>query len=926
MNYAHGTINWLTSDAVNGTYAVSGLGFQPKAIRFYWNGIATSGTSVTQIVTSNRGMGFATGTGARRVVATRDVDGSNNMLCVSGYRDDAVVLLMDDSPAAAGRLDLSSLDSDGFTLIIDQVASIATVVCWEAWGGADISLATVGSIAEPAATGNVDYTVTGFTNGATDQVVMLAGVQATGATPTVERRDSGFCVGFASGTASGANVVVTGNNEDTIGTADTDGYCQTGECLAMITVGGGNPNARAQLTVFGADNFRLNWIARGVTDRRYIFLAIKGGKWKAGASTIDGNTLNATMTVLNLGFAPLGLSAIGRMTTQNTAGTSTANDRLSIGCGSSTTSREALGHLSEDGTASCQIDLNMRVDEVLCYPSTTGTHQAYYDIDNLAAGGSFRLKVDLAGGVASEWVGYLTFGSGTPQIGQALETETALALTARKSVPLGLPADAETAQTITPHKVRTVAAGLTTEAESAQSVAHSKARSLGLSADAESAPVATGRKTRAAGLTTESELAQSVVSNPRRRLIGASADAESATALGVTRKTHAVGLDTESESALALTATKARAVGLVTETETAQAITQAAPAAAVGQALESDLAQPISVNPLRRLVLSVTETETARAITVAKGHTLGQGVESELARAVTARKVAGVAQIAETDTARVVAPRRTRGIGVATETDASVAPTARKTRAVALATEADSSIAATARKAAIVGQATETDAAQSITKTGPKKIPVDQALDAESAQPISSRKTRPVALAVESDSAVVMVARKRRSIAVGLATESEISRALTSRKTRALALATESELAQVVSGRKRRTVGVGTETDLGQVVRAGRRLTVAQLLEADLAQPVLHARRYAIGVAVETEHAQDIRLPYIVGEVRFMGLAAPRVYDAAAAARAGGVAAASVREQTAGEKVRQIQADRRVTSAEDTPPGYRGSS
>ncbi len=191
-------------------------------------------------------------------------------------------------------------------------------------GGDDITVAEALSIAEPVATGNVDYTVTGFTADGVGQVVMFAGVQQTGASPAVGRQDSGRCVGFASGTAAANNAVAMGNSDDGSATMDTDGYCKTGECLGMIAVAGGNPSARAQLTQWNTNGFRLNWIARVTTNRRYIALAIKGGLWQAGSYTINGNTLNATATVSGLAFQPLGVDLIGRMTVEQAAGVSTA--------------------------------------------------------------------------------------------------------------------------------------------------------------------------------------------------------------------------------------------------------------------------------------------------------------------------------------------------------------------------------------------------------------------------------------------------------------------------------------------------------------------------------------------------------------------------------------------------------------------------
>jgi hypothetical protein len=410
LEFAHGVIRWLAADAATTVYTVSGLSFQPKAIRVYWMGLGNATDQASGTVHSRRGVGVATGTGDRRCVGSQDQDAAGTMVCTSGYRTDCVAMTLTSTPAADGLLDLNSITSDGFTLIVDDQGVVDIAVFWEAWGGSDILNAATGEIAEPAATGAVDYTV-----GFEPSVVMLAGVQATGAAQTAARNDSGLYVGAATSGNPAHNVVVVGNSDDASTASDTDGYCQTDECVAMITVGGGNPSARAQMTRTLSTGFTLNWIARATTNRRSIYLAIAGGEWRAGSLTIAGNSGGATASVSGLPFTPKGVSLMGRMTAEQTAGTASAEDRLGLGSGTSTSSRRAQGHLSENATASsaAEIDLVLEYDQVLAYPSTGGALLTAYDINAMAADG-FTLIVDTAGGVASEWIGYLTWGDNGP--------------------------------------------------------------------------------------------------------------------------------------------------------------------------------------------------------------------------------------------------------------------------------------------------------------------------------------------------------------------------------------------------------------------------------------------------------------------------------------------------------------------------------
>jgi hypothetical protein len=416
FGYAHGAIQWLSADAATTVYAVSGLSFQPKLIKFTTLGLGSATDASSTSVSERANVGFAVSTSDRRCVAAYDRDTGSiegtalAMVCTTAYRTDAVAVTLTTTPTVDGSLDINSITSDGFTLIVDDATPINITVFWEAWGGSDITVAALGEIAEPAAIGTQDYTVTGFVAGDNgDQVVMIAGCQFTGAAnATPARNDSGLCIGAATGGTAGENIVIVANNDDASANADTDKYARSGECLAMITVAGGNPNARAQLTQFGTNNFRLDWLARGVTSRKYIFAAIKGGQWRVGGTTIDATTANATATVASLPFAPVGLSLISCDTAEDAAGTATAYASLMYGVGSSTSSRRAMTYASADGSAAGDIFHWLEYDQVL----RGGV--AFYDISQMNADG-FQLIVDTAdaGGNTAAWIGYLTF-AGSP--------------------------------------------------------------------------------------------------------------------------------------------------------------------------------------------------------------------------------------------------------------------------------------------------------------------------------------------------------------------------------------------------------------------------------------------------------------------------------------------------------------------------------
>lgn len=410
MGFAQGAIQWLTSDALNATKVISGLGFSPKAIRFYWMGHQSATDSFTQTVSERRGIGFCRDASTRRAVGTFSADNSGAADCGTVAADNSVCITVDGAGTVDGRLDISSIDVDGFTLIVDDVTPANLTIFYEAWGLDDIQQVTIGDIAEPAATGTQNYTANGFNERGDNQVVMFAGVQSTAALNTGQANDSGLCVGASTGTATAQNIVVVGNSDDGSDPMDTDSYARATECLAMITVAGGNPNARAVLSAFGTDTFTLNWTARATTSRRYIYMAIKGGGWQAGSYTIRQDS-GRTAAVSDLPFNLKGASFMGSMKTQSAAGTATAQDRIGLGSASGLLDRKSMGVLDEDATAQADIDLAISYDSIFSYPSTTGTEQARHDL-SVWGYNNFTTIVEIdAGGPENEWHGYLAFGS-----------------------------------------------------------------------------------------------------------------------------------------------------------------------------------------------------------------------------------------------------------------------------------------------------------------------------------------------------------------------------------------------------------------------------------------------------------------------------------------------------------------------------------
>jgi len=428
-SYAHGAIQ-LTTGAIGTTFTVSGLSFQPEAIRFWWTGINSATDAESGAVNMRRGEGYALSTSVRRAIGSFSQDTAATSNCGGVAANDCCVVTTDGAGGIDGKVDINAVNSDGFQLIVDDVLPAAMTLFWEAFADGGNLQVTIGDITEPASAGAQSYSATGFTAGnSINQVVMLAGCQSTAAVGTGFAGDSGFCSGAATGPSN--QCVVSGNADDASGTMDTDGYGSSNNCIAMCVVAGGTTNSRAALTAFGTNQFELTWAGTPVSGRKYIYMAIKGGAWRAGGFTIDGGTASATTAVTGLPTTTLrGVSFKGRMATDS--GTAFATiDRISLGCASSTSSRRAMGQMDENATASSAVEIGTAVeyDQTLVFTGTSDTVIGTRDVSVFGTD-NFTAIVDTAGGSASEWIGYLAFGdeptvTGTLAVTGANDTSSA---------------------------------------------------------------------------------------------------------------------------------------------------------------------------------------------------------------------------------------------------------------------------------------------------------------------------------------------------------------------------------------------------------------------------------------------------------------------------------------------------------------------
>lgn len=408
MQYDHGRFLWKSAYIVGETIRIN-TGFEPKAIRLFSIGSgANTANGTINTAHSRRSTGFAVSPTERRSVASYSAFSSNPTDCGSAASDTAVLLTVDGTGTIDGNLDISVMDANGFTVIVDDAAPVDMTVHYEAWGGNDITIAAVGDAAEPATTGTQDYTVTGFTAGGTDQVVMFGGVQSTAALNSGSATDSGFCIGFTTGPDSNNNIVIVGNSDDATTPVDSDAYCRNGNCLAMIVVAGGTTLARANLDSYISNGFRLNWTNVLTANRRNIWMAIKGGQWVANSFVFNASSTGSTASVTGLPFKPIGMTTIGLQggESSNTAG---QTDAFNSGSASDHSSQQNLAVRDQNNITASRIELVENYSGIWT-GIAAGNAGISVDLVGFTADG-FDLVVGSSdpGGVTTSWCGYLTY-------------------------------------------------------------------------------------------------------------------------------------------------------------------------------------------------------------------------------------------------------------------------------------------------------------------------------------------------------------------------------------------------------------------------------------------------------------------------------------------------------------------------------------
>ena len=416
MNGDHGTFP-ITTGAVSSTVSVTGVGFMPDAVILFWN--SRTGTS-NAVGRANGvfGVGVGVSSSERWCVGTWDEDAADPTNSERFTRADACVF--HGSTGVDGLADFVSMDSDGFTLIIDDQFNSSHEIHYLALGGDDVTDVAAGnfqSADDPSIGSTQDFTSLSFQ----PDFVLVA--NRSSSTVTGDASNGVMALGWAVGTGTGDQYGGCWGTDDNVsGDTDTGSNLSDSQCIKISSTGSpGAPSGRAQITSFLSNGFELTWTEPNPAVTIF-YLAMKGGGYATGS--IASRTDTTEQTESGVGFQPTGLFFLTQAMTGFTGADSRHFDcMMSIGAASSITSRSCIVTWDEDNETSGSVhSTGSLFDEMMgCIDwSDDASWRAYMDVTEFNSDG-FKYIMDDEHPSETADIAYIAFGASTTP-GEITET------------------------------------------------------------------------------------------------------------------------------------------------------------------------------------------------------------------------------------------------------------------------------------------------------------------------------------------------------------------------------------------------------------------------------------------------------------------------------------------------------------------------
>lgn len=286
--------------AASGTaaIAVTGLGFVPKVVIFWWSGDTANGAGTNRLQGGWGWMIDATHRGC--------VSGILDALSASAsvLRTNGCVSVLSTSRADIGVLDFQSMDADGFTVVPTTAFNATRVINYLALGGTDVE-ATCGSSTLPGTGGGGGaWSVTGLSFA--PAAVLLAGTNESNVAGTIDTLSS-LSLGWATAAAQAA---LGSRCMDTTSPTNSRGMLSTGLAFVVPVFDANSIAAASSIDTLTADGFTATQ-TNGTNNPVVLWLAL-GGTARYFAGTAAMKTTTGNQAVTGVGFVPAALLAMFR--------------------------------------------------------------------------------------------------------------------------------------------------------------------------------------------------------------------------------------------------------------------------------------------------------------------------------------------------------------------------------------------------------------------------------------------------------------------------------------------------------------------------------------------------------------------------------------------------------------------------------------
>jgi hypothetical protein len=310
-----------------GSQTITGLGFQPKAIIFYWS---RNTANATAQVPRSQGVGFTDCTNQRAVaIAEDDNAGTSN---AGRYRTESnvIVILSDGTPTVGSRATFTSCNSDGFTINWAVSEARADIINYIAIGGPDVTNVKAGTFTLAASTGIQNITGVGFQP---DFAIFLWGF-----TENVDTASAGLEMGMGFADYNNNQGSILNCVKDAEATNKTKYSLQRTDNVILLSSTACAIDALAAFNGFSSDGFSLNVSDAPGAATPIFYLAIKGGSHAVG--NFLQPTATGVQTISGTGFQP---NLVVLFSHNQVAGTAlAAPSTFSIGAANATTSRAGV--------------------------------------------------------------------------------------------------------------------------------------------------------------------------------------------------------------------------------------------------------------------------------------------------------------------------------------------------------------------------------------------------------------------------------------------------------------------------------------------------------------------------------------------------------------------------------------------------------